>query len=866
MFSMDMDRLRQVLLFSRLSDDELARIADQMQPREFRRGDVLFTQGDEPQGLCFVSRGWVHLTGPEGMTMASLGAGSILGEAALFRGTPHRTGAVAGTDVEVWFLDGKTLEKIVSDHPSIGVKLSQAYGRTIRQLTEHLTSWFKEMEQFASLSDETLKALVGALQPQEVLQGETVFESGDSPKGAFWVQKGEILLTDDSGSTLRSVPADNVVGAASLVTGKPHRETAKAAAPSLLWQLSPKNFASLSAKYPEMKKAIAGSVSSLLTASEREMASRLLGMLPLLEALEHDDLKALADRMSLHIVPAGESVFKAGEPGNALYLVKEGSVVLRAADGSSVAEVGQGGSLGDVQLLTDEPYPSTAVAGEDSVLFVLERDGFEEVLAQRPEVAKAIARAAMSQRESIEAAQTERHLRRIVLFRSLARDDLMEVAKELESVRFKAGEALFREGEDGDTLYFIEKGTVALLRNIKGKPAKFLTVKPGDFVGESALRRTQKRLFSAIAEEDVEAWSIYAETLEAVALRHPAVVLALSRALADRLAMVSGAPVAAPAPAVVPAPAPAVEKKVAPAPTPAPAPAPVAAAVPAAAIPAAAAEAGPGAMYRLRMQLESLAEWFRSLNPVTRVELSVATLLLVWLLGVALPWSLISTVSSARAAARHNNGAMVPGRELVAQAVRPTPTFTPWPTKTPIPTDTPTPTPTFTPTPTPTNTPLPTPTFTPTPTPRPVVRSVARAKPKPKPKPTATPSVQFALVEKRRLTPCENKGKHNIYIDVVDANGNPVNGVWVVQAVYNNLGRVLDKQRTGAKGPGKAEFLMWKHGTYSVFISFDGVHPASSDIAQPLTSALPDEAMCKDGGGGNTLYHNSFHLTFKKLY
>jgi len=126
--------------------------------------------------------------------------------------------------------------------------------------------------------------------------------------------------------------------------------------------------------------------------------------------------------------------------------------------------------------------------------------------------------------------------------------------------------------------------------------------------------------------------------------------------------------------------------------------------------------------------------------------------------------------------------------------------------------------------------------------------------------------VQFALVEKRRLTPCENKGKHNIYIDVVDANGNPVDGVWVVQAVYNNLGRVLDKQRTGTKGPGKAEFLMWKHGTYSVFISFDGVHPASSDIAQPLTSALPDEAMCKDGGGGNTLYHNSFHLTFKKLY
>ncbi len=857
---MEIDRLRQVLLFSRLSDEEMEKIAGRMQPRDFRRGEVIFTQGEEPQGLCFISRGWVHLTGPEGMTLASLGAGSILGEAALFRGTPHRTGAIAGTDVELWSLDGKALEELVSESPSIGIKLTQAYGRTIRQLMEHLKSWFRGMEGFGSLSEEALDALVGALRPREVLQGETVFERGDSPKGAFWVQKGEVLLTDDTGSTLRSVSADNVIGVVSLIAGGAHRETAKAAAPSLLWQLQPDAFASVASKHPSVKKALADLVSLPLTAEERKKASELLGVLPLLGDLDRDSLEAFADKMSLRVIPAGETIFRAGESGDALYLVEKGSVTLAGADGSSIAEVGSGGFLGDVQLLTDEPYPSTAVAGEDCLLFMLDRSGFEEVLAQRPEVAKAIAKAAVAQREHIEVAQAERHLRRIVLFRSLARDDLMEVAKELESVRFKAGETLFREGEEGDTLYFIEKGKVALHRSIKGKPTKFFVVKPGDFVGESALRRTQRRLFSATAEEDVEAWSIYSETLEAVALRYPAVALALSRAMADRLAAVSGMPTAMPAPAVAPAPVPAVEKKAEA--VPAPAPVPVPRKAPAAAVPVA-AEAGPSMLYKVRMQMEALADWFHSLNLVTRVELSAAALLLVWLLGVALPWSVISSVSSARAASRHN-GAMVPEARRVAMSVLPTPTFTPLPTKTPIPTDTPTPTPTFTPTPTPTNTPLPTPTFTPTP--RPVLRAVAKAKPKPKPKPTATPSVEFALVEKRRLTPCENKGKHNIYIDVVDVNGNPVDGVWVVQAVYNDLGHILDKQRTGSKGPGKAEFLMWKHGTYSVFISLDGVHPASSDIAQPLTSALPDEAMCKDGGGGNTLYHNSFHLTFKKLY
>ena len=214
--------------------------------------------------------------------------------------------------------------------------------------------------------------------------------------------------------------------------------------------------------------------------------------------------------------------------------------------------------------------------------------------------------------------------------------------------------------------------------------------------------------------------------------------------------------------------------------------------------------------------------------------------------------------------------------------VQTTPTYTPWPTETPMPTAT------FTPTATPTETPIPTATFTPTETPVPPTSTpippapVARqAAPAPVEQPAvqeaapvaaaavvqaaqAAPTVLYKLVEMRRLTACENKGNHNIFIEVIDAAGNPLDGVTLVQTSQDQIGNVLDKAVSGVKGPGKAEFLLWKMAEYAVYITEDGSNPASTDIARPLHSNFTDEAECSDGGGGNTLFHNSFKVVFQR--
>ncbi len=128
------------------------------------------------------------------------------------------------------------------------------------------------------------------------------------------------------------------------------------------------------------------------------------------------------------------------------------------------------------------------------------------------------------------------------------------------------------------------------------------------------------------------------------------------------------------------------------------------------------------------------------------------------------------------------------------------------------------------------------------------------------------PSQQYKLIESRRLSPCENRGLHNIFVKVVDAAGNPVDGVTLVQTPADQIGNVLDKMVSGTKGPGLAEFVMWKGAQYAVYATNDGTNPTGSDIAQGMNANFTDEAACADGGGGNTLFHNSFNVVFVKNF
>jgi hypothetical protein len=49
-----------------------------------------------------------------------------------------------------------------------------------------------------------------------------------------------------------------------------------------------------------------------------------------------------------------------------------------------------------------------------------------------------------------------------------------------------------------------------------------------------------------------------------------------------------------------------------------------------------------------------------------------------------------------------------------------------------------------------------------------------------------------------------------------------------------------------------------------VYVTEDGVNPASVEVASGMNSNVAGDDQCPTADGGNTLFHNSFNLIFRK--
>ncbi len=573
------------------------------------------------------------------------------------------------------------------------------------------------------------------------------------------------------------------------------------------------------------------------------MKESMMENTPLFSVLTEEQRAVVAERMSSETRRSGDTIFMQGRPATALYLLKSGWARLLTDQFAVLANLSAGSLLGDADVITGRNYSTSAEAATDLALWALSANDLKAIISDYPEIGRSLKRAlGVSEDQSL-----VRHLRRVELLAGLSSEQLHEVAGYLRPEHFTAGQAIYRRGGEGDTLYLMDQGQV----QIAGPTGTLATVGSGESFGEGGFLTGETHATEATALTDATVWLLGRDDFEGLALRFPILALNLSRMVSHKLrertlraaatvqVVQPGATVQVVQPAV-PAAAPLVE---------------------------------------INRAADSATSWWKARSTGAKFRLIALIVLLLWLAfasGSAVIRSLLSQSAGPGLSSTVGKVNISERTMLVALAadlpIDVTPTYTPWPTETPIPTAT------FTPTATPTETPIPTATFTPTPvptdtpmptnTPRPQRLASARTSTSAvqAAAPVAAPSVKYSLIEMRRLSPCENRGMHNIFIKVVDAAGNPVDGVTLVQAPSGQPGNVLDKMVSGTKGPGLAEFVMWKKAEYGVYISEDGVNPTSSDIAQPVHANFTDEATCSDGGGGNTLFHNSFSLVFKKNF
>jgi uncharacterized membrane protein len=111
----------------------------------------------------------------------------------------------------------------------------------------------------------------------------------------------------------------------------------------------------------------------------------------LFEHLNDDDRANLAGAIDLRSLAAGDTLFKAGEPGEALYVVRSGEVELFIKDTAgqriALAIAGAGEMFGELALLDSGPRTATAIAISDAELLELDRDDLLLLFQRSPAAA-----------------------------------------------------------------------------------------------------------------------------------------------------------------------------------------------------------------------------------------------------------------------------------------------------------------------------------------------------------------------------------------------------------------------------------------------------------------------------------------------
>lgn len=88
--------------------------------------------------------------------------------------------------------------------------------------------------------------------------------------------------------------------------------------------------------------------------------------------------------------PSGSSVFSAGDPAEALYVVLSGEVRItepRGGEEVEVARIGAGDYFGELSLLLHTTHTRNARVLEDAELLVVPKDSFQTLLTEEPDLA-----------------------------------------------------------------------------------------------------------------------------------------------------------------------------------------------------------------------------------------------------------------------------------------------------------------------------------------------------------------------------------------------------------------------------------------------------------------------------------------------
>lgn len=131
--------LRQVPMFEDMSLDQLRLLTAHLDVVHFRRGHVIFAEGNCSQHLYIIVSGRVQIVKASGRSqtriLTTLSAPDFFGDMGIFENVPHGATVVADEATEVLRLESDIFNYFIRHHPTMRFAIGRALSARVRRTT-----------------------------------------------------------------------------------------------------------------------------------------------------------------------------------------------------------------------------------------------------------------------------------------------------------------------------------------------------------------------------------------------------------------------------------------------------------------------------------------------------------------------------------------------------------------------------------------------------------------------------------------------------------------------------------------------------------------------------------------------------------
>ncbi|MGK3962325.1 cyclic nucleotide-binding domain-containing protein [Sorangium sp. So ce118] len=249
---------------------------------------------------------------------------------------------------------------------------------------------------------------------------------------------------------------------------------------------------------------------------------------PLLRGLDERARREIAEAGRLRYPSADEVVYRAGDAGDAFFVVASGRIALRATRrgddrDTEVRTAAVGDVLGE-EAVVGMLRRTTAVALAPSVLAEIPVHLFRRAAGRsgKAEIAEKLERA-------LRRSATRDLLSTLAFTRDLDPEDIEILLDAVSHRRFERGQTIYRAGDPASELWLIADGMVQIQTEDGERIHVRAYLTRGDFFGDVELDEGRCRTASAVASGAATLLSVPSKTFAGLARKHPDLIPRLRR-------------------------------------------------------------------------------------------------------------------------------------------------------------------------------------------------------------------------------------------------------------------------------------------------------------------------------------------------